>query len=166
MPSHRYLASMSLLDFAESGGTILFFNDASEYGIEILHLPVKNVLAGVPNTAFYAQGSLLGVEVNKNHPITAGFSAPVPAVWFEDSPTFEVTDTTRPQVVARYQATGDPLAVRLAEWGGQAQRQGGAGRRDGGEGQRGALRIPAPVSGPNDGHPAADLGAIGRRVQP
>jgi glutamine amidotransferase-like uncharacterized protein len=34
-------------------------------------------------------------------------------VWFEDSPTFEVTDSTRVRVVARYQATGDPL---LSGW--------------------------------------------------
>lgn len=102
-----------LLEFAENGGTILFFNDASDYAIEALKLPVKNVLAGVRNTEFYAPGSILGVELDKSHPIAAGFTAPVPAVWFEDSPTFEVTDSSRVKVVARYQATGDPL---LSGW--------------------------------------------------
>jgi len=103
----------ALREFAENGGTILFFNEASDYGIEALGLPVKNILAGVRSTEFYAPGSLLGVEVDRTHPIAAGFSAPVPAIWFEDSPTFEVTDPARVTVVARYPAAGNPL---LSGW--------------------------------------------------
>jgi len=103
----------ALLEFAERGGTILFFNEASDYGIEALRLPVRNVLAGVRNTEFYAPGSLLAVEINREHPIASGFTAPVPAIWFEDSPTFEATDTSRVSVVARYQTAGDPL---LSGW--------------------------------------------------
>ena len=102
-----------LLEFAEGGGTILFFNEASEYGIEALHLPVRNVLAGIRNTEFYAPGSLLAVEVDRDHPIASGFTAPVPAAWFEDSPTFEALDTSRVSVVARYQARGELL---LSGW--------------------------------------------------
>jgi len=103
----------SLREFAENGGTLLFFNEASDYAIEALDLPVRNALANVRTTEFYAPGSILGVEVDRGHPFAAGFTAPVPAVWFEDSPTFEVTDSTRVRVVARYQATGDPL---LSGW--------------------------------------------------
>lgn len=103
----------ALLEFAEGGGTILFFNDASDYAIEALKLPVRNVLADVRNTEFYAPGSILGVELDRGHPIAAGFTAPVPAVWFEGSPTFEVTDSTRVKIIARYAATGDPL---LSGW--------------------------------------------------
>ena len=99
--------------FAESGGTILFFNDASEYGIEALGLPVRNVLAGVERTGFYAPGSLLAVEYDHSHPIAAGITAPVPAVWFEDGPAFEATEPSRVRVVARYPASGDPL---LSGW--------------------------------------------------
>jgi len=103
----------ALLEFAEQGGTLLFFNEASDYAIDALALPVRNVLAGVRQAEFYAPGSLLAVEVDRNHPIAAGFTAPVPVVWFEDSPTFEATDSTRVSVVVRYQATGDPL---LSGW--------------------------------------------------
>jgi hypothetical protein len=105
--------AVALKAFAEGGGTILFFNDATDYAIEALGLPVRNVLAGVRTTEFYAPGSILGVELDKRHPIAAGFTAPVAAVWFEDSPTFEVTDSSRVKVVARYPATGDPL---LSGW--------------------------------------------------
>jgi len=53
------------------------------------------------------------VEADRSHPAAAGFTAPVPAVWFEDSPVFEATDPARVRVVASYQATGDPL---LSGW--------------------------------------------------
>jgi len=99
----------ALKAFVEGGGTILFFNDASDYGIDILDLPVRNATAGVARTELYAPGSLLGVEVDRSHPIAARHTAPVPVVWFENSPTFEVTDPARARVVARYQASGDPL---------------------------------------------------------
>ncbi len=103
----------ALKEFVNAGGTVLAFNDASEYAIETFALPVKNVLAGVRNTEFYAPGSLLGVEIDKTHPLAKTFTAPVPAVWFEDSPTFDVTDPSKATVVARYQATGDPM---LSGW--------------------------------------------------
>jgi hypothetical protein len=103
----------ALREFAEAGGTLLFFNESSLYAIDALELPVKNVLAGVRQTEFYAPGSILGVEPDRTHPAAAGFTAPVPAVWFEDSPAFEGNDPARVRVVARYQAAGDPL---LSGW--------------------------------------------------
>src|SRR6185503_3837821 len=78
--------------FVDGGGTLLAFNDASAFTADALRLPVKNVLEGVKNTDFYAPGSIFGVEVNKASPLAAGLNAPVPAVWFEDSPAFEITD--------------------------------------------------------------------------
>ena len=103
----------ALAQFVENGGTLIAFNDASEYAIEALKLPIRNVLAGARNTEFYAPGSILAVEVARDHPIARGFSAPVPAVWFEDSPAFEITDSTRAMAVVRYPATGNPL---LSGW--------------------------------------------------
>ncbi len=103
----------ALADFVNDGGTLIAFNDASEYAIDIMKLPVKNVLAGVRNTDFYAPGSILGVDVKKDHPIARRFVAPVPAIWFEDSPAFEITDPARATAVATYPAQGDPL---LSGW--------------------------------------------------
>lgn len=103
----------ALASFVEQGGTVLAFNDASDYAIESFKLPVKNVLNGVSNTAFYAPGSLLSVQPTAGHPLVAGMTAPVPAVWFENSPTFEVTDASKATVVLRYQATGNAL---LSGW--------------------------------------------------
>lgn len=99
--------------FVNAGGSLLAFNDASEYAIETLSLPVRNVLADVRSTDFYAPGSLLNVEIERSHPVAATFTAPVPAIWFEDSPAFDITDATRATAVARYQSAGDPL---LSGW--------------------------------------------------
>jgi cyanophycinase len=99
----------ALAAFVRDGGTLLAFNEASDYAIEALALPVTNVLAGVRNTQFYAPGSLLAVEATPGHPLAAGYQAPVPAIWFEDSPAFAISDSTRATAVLRYPATGSPL---------------------------------------------------------
>ncbi len=107
-------ATMQALDrFATNGGMVLAFNNTSTALIEGLSLPVKNVLAGVPNTAFYAPGSLLAVDVDRTSPIASGVTAPVPAVWFENGPAFEITDTNSATAIATYPASGDPL---LSGW--------------------------------------------------
>jgi hypothetical protein len=103
----------ALSAFVDAGGTLLAFNDASEYAIDALGLPVRNVLARTRPTDFYAPGSLIRVELERGHPLTAGVTAPHSAVWFETSPAFDVTDTTQATVVARYPASGDPL---LSGW--------------------------------------------------
>jgi len=103
----------SLQAFVRDGGTLITFNDASEYAISTLDLPVKNVLDRVPNTEFYAPGSLLAVTLNATHPVSARMTTEIPAIWFEDSPAFEITDSTRAVAVSSYQTSGDPL---LSGW--------------------------------------------------
>ena len=105
--------SAALNLFVQNGGTVLAFNSASLYAIDTFKLPVKNSLAGIRNTDFYAPGSLLSVELNKSSAITANATAPVPAVWFENSPAFEITDASKATAVATYAASGDPL---LSGW--------------------------------------------------
>jgi hypothetical protein len=100
----------ALAAFVDAGGTVLAFNDASDYAIEALQLPVTNVLAGVRPTEFYAPGSLISVEFDRANPLAAGLTSPSSVVWFEDSPTFDVSDPSRATVVARYPGSGDPLA--------------------------------------------------------
>lgn len=103
----------SLKAFVQDGGTMITFNDASEYAIATLELPVKNVLAGVRSADFYAPGSLMAITLDATHPVAKRMNTAIPAAWFEDSPAFEITDTTRAAVVAAYPATGDPL---LSGW--------------------------------------------------
>ena len=103
----------AIASFVENGGTLLAFNTASEYAIETLKLPVKNVLAGVRSNDFYAPGSILAVELKRDHPIATMVTASVPAIWFENGPAFEITDPSRAVAVASYPASGDPL---LSGW--------------------------------------------------
>ena len=103
----------AIKEFVTAGGTLITFNDASEFAIEALALPVRNVLAGARNTEFYAPGSLLAVTLDASHPVASTFTAPVPAVWFEDSPAFEITDPTRATAVAKYQSSRDAF---LSGW--------------------------------------------------
>jgi zinc carboxypeptidase len=99
--------------FVNGGGTLVAFNEASNYAIEALALPVKNVLAGLRPNDFYAPGSIFKVNFERSNPLTVGMTSPESAVWFEAGPAFEVTDPARATVVARYPAQGDPL---LSGW--------------------------------------------------
>ncbi|HKJ01240.1 MAG TPA: M14 family metallopeptidase [Longimicrobiales bacterium] len=102
----------ALRSFVENGGTLVAFNEATAYAIETLSLPVRNVLQGLPATDFYGPGSILSVNLAPGHPVTRGMKA-TPAIWFEDSPAFEVTDASRATVLATYPSAGDPL---LSGW--------------------------------------------------
>ena len=102
-----------LAAFVDGGGTLVAFNEASNYAIEALALPVKNVLAGLKPADFYAPGSIFRAEFDRSNPLTNGMTAPVSGVWFEAGPAFEATDPSRVTVVARYPSQGDPL---LSGW--------------------------------------------------
>ena len=101
-----------LRDFVQNGGTVLAFNNATNYAIETLGLPVHDVLDGVKSTDFYCPGSILSVELAPDLPETRDVKA-IPAVWFQSGPAFEVTDPSLVKVIASYPATGDPL---LSGW--------------------------------------------------
>ena len=100
-------------EFVRNGGSLLAFNEASAVVAEGLKLPVKNVLAGVRNTDFYAPGSILAVEIDRSNPLARGVTTSVPAIWFENGPAFEISDSTQAVAVARYPASGNPL---LSGW--------------------------------------------------
>ncbi len=99
--------------FVKNGGSVLAFNTASSAVITGLKLPVKNVLAGVSSNDFYCPGSILGVEIDRSSPLARGFTATVPAIWFEGGPAFEITDPSQATAVATYPVTGNPL---LSGW--------------------------------------------------
>ena len=65
------------------------------------------------NSDFYAPGSILAVEVDRDSPLARGVTTPAPAVWFENGPAFEISDSTQAVAVLHYPATGNPL---LSGW--------------------------------------------------
>ncbi|HYE72663.1 MAG TPA: peptidase M14, partial [Blastocatellia bacterium] len=102
----------ALRDFVEAGGTLITFNNASNFAIERLGVPVRNVLKGISVREFYCPGSILRTELDNSSPLTFGIGKESIA-WFEGSPAFEVTDANNVRVIARYPSNQNPL---LSGW--------------------------------------------------
>jgi hypothetical protein len=127
LPENRYPKEVSggigkdgveaLKKFVEDGGTIIFFNDASEFAIEHMGVPVKNVLSGVAAKDFYCPGSILRIkfdtasELTRNAPPLESTSDESIA-WFETSPAFEVTGNDA-KVIAKF---ADAKELLLSGW--------------------------------------------------
>ncbi len=92
----------ALKEFLASGGTLVFFNDATEYASRQLGLPVKNVLEESAKGEFYCPGSLLRVKLRTGHPLTLGLPGEI-AIWMGNSPAWDVEDAMS---VARYPQYG------------------------------------------------------------
>jgi hypothetical protein len=91
----------NLKKFVEAGGTLVFFNRASNFAIEQFDLPVKDVTRGLARKDFFIPGSILRTELDTTNSIAKGMDAQSIA-WFENSPAFEITDNTNAKIIARY----------------------------------------------------------------
>jgi Zinc carboxypeptidase len=98
----------ALDEFVRGGGTLVCLNRSSEFAIDRLQLPVKNVTAGLKRQEFFASGSILQVTTEPAHPVMAGMPLQA-AVFFDGSPAFQPQDGFRGDVLARYQPKGSPL---------------------------------------------------------
>jgi hypothetical protein len=81
----------NLVDFAQAGGSLVFFNEASLVCVE--HIPGcgQNVLEGVANKDFYGPGSLLAATLDTTSPIALGADPETP-IFFEHSPAFHLPE--------------------------------------------------------------------------
>jgi hypothetical protein len=91
----------NLRRFVEEGGTLVCWDDSTEFAIERFKLPLRNVLEGIKTSEFYCPGSILRIDVDAAHPLARGLAPRVDA-YFVNSAAFEVTDERRVTVVARY----------------------------------------------------------------
>lgn len=105
--------------FIVQGGTVVFLNRASEFAIDQLKLPLRNVVAGLPRTDFYVPGTILRLELDTNHPIAKNMPKETIA-WAENSPAFEVVQNAggdipaaNVRVIGWYPQNKDPL---LSGW--------------------------------------------------
>jgi hypothetical protein len=95
--------------FVEAGGTLVAFDNATEFAIQQFELPVRDVLRGLPTTEFFVPGSLIRLNVDDTHPIAYGMPAEVAAM-FRRSKAFELVHpegegsslVSPVEVVARY----------------------------------------------------------------
>jgi hypothetical protein len=88
----------ALREFANAGGTLIFFNRAAEYAIARLNLPLKTVTGGKD---YYSPGSLLNLHLDTRSPLSYGVPENL-AVWSQESPAWE----TALPVAGRYPDSG------------------------------------------------------------
>ncbi|MCY7345061.1 MAG: M14 family metallopeptidase, partial [Pyrinomonadaceae bacterium] len=112
----------NLRKFVEAGGTLVFLNRASDFAIEQFNLPVVDVTKGANRKDFYIPGSILRTELDTAHPIAKGMPKDSIA-WFEDSPAFEITDSTNAKIIAKYPT--DSKNILLSGWALGAERLAG-----------------------------------------
>lgn len=102
----------NLRRFVEEGGTLICFDAASELAIKRFELPLRNALEGLKTSEFYAPGSILSIHLDKSHQLAGGLPSRMDA-YFINSSAFEVTDSQRVRVVARY---GEEAEVLRSGW--------------------------------------------------
>jgi hypothetical protein len=127
LPKDRYPAEVAggitaagveaLKQFVEDGGTLITLNEASQFAIDYLKAPVRNVLAGVAAKDFYCPGSILKIKLDTNDPLTKNAptldsSKDESIAWFESSPAFETTGSDA-RVIARF---ADANELLLSGW--------------------------------------------------
>ncbi|HVO36128.1 MAG TPA: M14 family metallopeptidase [Gemmatimonadales bacterium] len=103
----------ALRDFVDAGGTLIALNEACDFAIGALDLPVADALADLQPTDFYAPGSILRLQLDTSQALAGGMPAQSIA-WFESGPAFDVRDPARVKVVGRFPA--DPGDVLLSGW--------------------------------------------------
>jgi len=103
------VGSEALLEFAEAGGTIVGIDQACDWCIRALQLPVTNVAGAYREEEFFVPGSFLRVAFDINHPLAYGMPAEA-AVVFLRSPVFSVDSGA--EAVGRYPMT-NPLCSGL-----------------------------------------------------
>jgi hypothetical protein len=82
----------NLKKFVENGGKLVCFDDSCGLVIKRFGLPMKNVLDGLPRTAFYNPGSIVSLTVETTSSLAKGLSPMTPA-YFTNSSAFEVSST-------------------------------------------------------------------------
>jgi hypothetical protein len=94
--------------FIRAGGTLICLNSASNFAIQQLKLPVKNVAAGLRPEEFFLHGTIVEVMTESSRQVMAGMMERSP-VFADSSPVFAIQDGFKGTVLAKYEETGSPL---------------------------------------------------------
>lgn len=93
-----------LAKWVRDGGTLIALDESADYAIDLLALPVTNVLARVSQEDFHVPGSMLRIRLDPTHPISYGLETEE-AAYFADSPAFQTSPPSarmERRVVASY----------------------------------------------------------------
>lgn len=86
--------ALALNNYVSEGGTLITFDEASDFAIQEFGLPVKNVVSGLASKDFFIPGSLIRTVVNTAHPLAYGLQDTV-AASFSQSRAFEIIRQSR-----------------------------------------------------------------------
>ena len=81
--------SVALSNYVKNGGTLIAFDEASNYVIEQFGLPLKDATEGTESTEFFIPGSLIKAGIDTTHPLAFGMQDTV-AVSFNKSRAFVI----------------------------------------------------------------------------
>ena len=81
--------SLALSNYVKNGGTLIAFDDASNYVIEQFGLPIKDATEGTDSKEFFIPGSLIKTGIDTTHPLAFGMQDTV-AVSFNKSRAFVI----------------------------------------------------------------------------
>jgi hypothetical protein len=95
-------------EFVRGGGTLVAWNQGATAAVTALHLPVKNVIAGIARRDYFTGGSIMQVQVDTAHPVMAGMPARADVFVF-NSPVFTTLDGFDGTVLAKYPNEGPIL---------------------------------------------------------
>lgn len=84
----KKLGSKHIKDWIENGGTAVALDSSCQYLIDLLELPVKNVLDEIPRERFLAPGTMLNLRVDTEHALGFGMRQ-TEVAYFVNSPAFE-----------------------------------------------------------------------------
>jgi hypothetical protein len=94
----------ALSRFVAEGGTLITLGAASDFAIDRLPLPVRNLKRGLRRDQHFAPGTILRIQVDINNPIGYGMAADTFG-FYNNSPFFtllESFNTLKPTIIARY----------------------------------------------------------------
>jgi len=77
-------------EFVEAGGTLITLNEASNFALEELKLPIKNEVKDLEPTDFLCPGSILKVEIDTTSQLAYGIEEGCSILFWGGSPAFEV----------------------------------------------------------------------------
>ena len=99
---------IALRKFVADGGTLVALNTASDAVIDMLALPVTNLVKTLGSDAFFCSGALLQIKLDPTSRVAAGMPVD-PVVMFERGPVFAPAPGFKGRILATYPADASPL---------------------------------------------------------
>nr|WKN40121.1 M14 family metallopeptidase [Tunicatimonas sp. TK19036] len=86
--------TLALDKYVQQGGTLITFDEASDFAIQQFGLPLRNVVSGLSSKDFFIPGSLIRAVVDTEYPLAYGMQDTV-ATSFSQSRAFEIVKQER-----------------------------------------------------------------------